>query len=245
MDYEQQEFGIAAALSGDPAMREGYRSGDPYLTFARQARAVPEDATKASHPEKREQFKGCALGVQYGMQAWSLGVRLGIQVADARKLLDVHRRTYATYWRWSEEVERQAFEQRRLQAAFGWKLNVGRDANKKSMRNFPLQANGAEMLRLACCLLTEAGVRVCAPVHDALLIEAPAGDIHEAVAACQRAMEGASKVVLDGFTLRTEAKVVAHPSRYMDPRGRTMWSTVFGLLDEETAAVARTRQAVA
>jgi hypothetical protein len=29
LDYEQQEFGIAAALSGDPAMLEAYRSGDP------------------------------------------------------------------------------------------------------------------------------------------------------------------------------------------------------------------------
>ena len=36
-----------------------------------------------------------------------------------------------------------------------------------------MQANGAEMLRLACCFATERGVRVCAPVHDAILIEAP------------------------------------------------------------------------
>src|SRR5262249_6482488 len=41
IDWEQQEFGIAAALSGDPAMREAYLSGDPYLAFAKQAGAVP------------------------------------------------------------------------------------------------------------------------------------------------------------------------------------------------------------
>jgi hypothetical protein len=37
-------------------------------------------------------------------------------------------------------------------------------------------------------------------------------------------------VVLGGFPLRTDAKVVLHPDRYMDPRGRKMWETVMGLL---------------
>ena len=37
VDWSQQEFGIAASLSGDAAMMEAYRSGDPYLTFGKQA----------------------------------------------------------------------------------------------------------------------------------------------------------------------------------------------------------------
>jgi DNA polymerase I len=43
-DWSQQEHGIAASLSGDPMMLEAYRSGDPYLAFAKQAapfRATP------------------------------------------------------------------------------------------------------------------------------------------------------------------------------------------------------------
>jgi len=35
---------------------------------------------------------------------------------------------------------------------------------------FPVQR--AEMLRLACCLGTENGIRICAPIHDAVLITA-------------------------------------------------------------------------
>ena len=61
VDYEQQEFAIAAALSGDTGMRTAYLSGDPYLAFAKQAGAVPPDATKESHKEERERFKVCAL----------------------------------------------------------------------------------------------------------------------------------------------------------------------------------------
>src|SRR4051794_11582334 len=48
IDWCQQEHGIAAALSCDVALQEAYLSGDPYLEFAKQAGAVPADATKHS-----------------------------------------------------------------------------------------------------------------------------------------------------------------------------------------------------
>jgi len=41
IDWAQQEFGIAAALSSDPLMMDAYRSGDCYLAFAKQAGARP------------------------------------------------------------------------------------------------------------------------------------------------------------------------------------------------------------
>ena len=69
VDWRQQEFGIAAALSRDEAMQAAYLSGDPYLAFARQAHAVPDDATKETHGPQRELFKQCVLAVQYGMEA--------------------------------------------------------------------------------------------------------------------------------------------------------------------------------
>jgi hypothetical protein len=53
IDWCQQEHGIAAVLSGDSAMQAAYRSGDPYLEFAKQAGAVPADATKKSHEPTR------------------------------------------------------------------------------------------------------------------------------------------------------------------------------------------------
>jgi DNA polymerase I-like protein with 3'-5' exonuclease and polymerase domains len=108
VDWSQQEFGIAAALSGDPAMMDAYTSGDPYLAFAKQARAVPTDATKKSHPKEREQFKVCALAVQYGMGPQSLAQSLGQPEVMARELLRLHRETYPTFWRWSEATVNHA-----------------------------------------------------------------------------------------------------------------------------------------
>jgi DNA polymerase I-like protein with 3'-5' exonuclease and polymerase domains len=232
LDYEQQEFGIAAALSGDEAMLAAYISGDPYLAFAKQAGAVPADATKDSHPQERRQFKECALGVQYGMSARSLAVRLREPEVVARRLLRLHRETYARFWEWSEAQVDSALLGLPMQTVFGWTLRAGNDPNPRSLANFPMQANGAEMLRLACCLATERGIMVCAPVHDALLIEAPIDEIESAVEATESYMREASQIVLDGFEIRTEAKAIRYPDRYQDERGAEMWSVVMGILDE-------------
>jgi DNA polymerase I-like protein with 3'-5' exonuclease and polymerase domains len=237
LDYEQQEFGIGAALSGDKAMRDAYLSGDPYLTFAKQAGAVPAHATKTSHKTERDLFKLCTLGVQYLMGADSLARRIGKPAATGRELLALHRRTYPTYWRWSDAVQDFAMLRGYLETVFGWRIHVGPNANPRSLRNFPLQGNGAEMLRLACCLATERGIMVCAPVHDALLVEGPADAIEDTVARTQEAMREASVLVLPGFPLRTEAKTVRYPDRYMDERGRRFWELVWGLMEEETRCV--------
>jgi hypothetical protein len=234
VDWEQQEFGIAAALSGDAAMGAAYASADPYLAFAKQARAVPEHATKESHLREREQFKVCALAVQYGMGPKSLADSLGQPEPMARELLRLHRATYPKFWRWSEGAVNHAMLRGWLQTVFGWRVYVYRRANPRSLANFPMQANGAELLRLACCLATERGLQVCCPIHDALLVEGPAGEIQDIVTRTQEAMAEASRVVLASFELRTDAKVVAYPARYMDPRGEQMWKTVMGILAELT-----------
>ena len=165
IDWSQQEFGIAAALSGDSLMIEAYRSGDPYLAFAKQAGAVPKGATKASHKDEREQYKACVLAVQYGMGEEGLAGRIGQPPIRARELLRLHRETYRVFWRWSDAAVDYAMLNGSLHTVFGWRVQVPTNANPRSLRNFPMQANGAEMLRLACCLATERGIEVCAPVQ--------------------------------------------------------------------------------
>jgi len=93
-----------------------------------------------------------------------------------------------------------------------------------------MQGNGAEMLRLACCMGTENGILICAPVQDAVLIKAPIDRIDRDVAAMRAYMEEASAIVLDGFRLQTEAKIVHYPDRYTDPRGEMMFAKVMSLL---------------
>ncbi len=236
IDWEQQEFGIAAALSGDANMQHAYVSGDPYLAFAKQAGAVPPHATKEMHAAEREQFKQCSLAVQYGMGANSLAQRIGQPTWRARELLNLHRSTYSRFWAWSDASPDYAMLTRALPTVFGWTLHIDAKPNERSVRNFPMQANGAEMLRLALCMATEEGIEVCAPVHDAVLIAAPLDKIEANVARMQEVMAEASRIVLGGFALRSEAKIIRHPGRYMDKRGQAMWDVIMGILDELEAA---------
>jgi DNA polymerase I-like protein with 3'-5' exonuclease and polymerase domains len=235
-DWSAQELGIAAALSGDRVMQEAYQSGDPYIYLARKVGAVPPDGTKKTHPTEREQFKVVSLGVLYGLSAEGLACRLNIPPCHGRALLQMHQQTFRRFWKWSGQVEMEGMLGGRLQTVFGWCVHVGPNANPRSLRNFPMQGNGAEMLRLACCLATERGIRVCAPVHDALLVEGPIDEIEDVVARTQAAMREASEVVLPGFPLRTDAKIVRHPDRYSDERGQRMWETVGRLLEELDSA---------
>ena len=111
-----------------------------------------------------------------------------------------------------------------------------------------MQANGAEMLRVACIMGVEAGVKICAPVHDAILIEASSEAIEEQVCIMQGLMAEASAIVLGGFELRSDVKIIPSPERYLDPRGKAMWERVEELLSTEVAEapadVAHGREAV-
>src|ERR1700733_3347086 len=164
VDYSQQEFGVAAGLSGDPAMKAAYTSGDPYLAFAKQAGAAPENATKATHTDVRELYKSCALAVQYCMEEVSLGGRIGQSRLHARELLRKHHETYKVFWRWSDAALDHALLLGYLHTVFGWTIHVGPETNPRMLRNFLMQGNGAEILRLACCFATERGIGVCAPI---------------------------------------------------------------------------------
>jgi DNA polymerase I len=232
IDWSQQEFGIAAALSGDRLMQAAYMSGDPYLTFAKQAGAVPPDATRKSHAVERELYKTTVLAVQYGMEWQSLAVRLGQPPAMARALLQAHRETYRAFWRWSDAVVDHAVLTGSLPTVFGWTLHTAPDFNSRSLRNYPMQANGAEMLRLAICLATERGVEVCAPVHDAVLICARLDLLDADVARLQSAMAEASRIVLAGFELQSDVSITYYPDRYADQRGVVMWARVMKLVAE-------------
>jgi DNA polymerase I-like protein with 3'-5' exonuclease and polymerase domains len=210
----------------------------PYLAFAKQAGAAPADATKATHKAIRDQFKSTVLAVQYGMGADALAQRIGQPPIRARELLRLHRETYRVFWRWSDAAVDYAMLTGSLHTVFGWRVRVPAVSNERSLRNFPMQANGAEMLRLACCLGTERGIEACAPVHDAVLICAPLERLDADVARMQEAMAEASRIVLNGFELGTDANIVRYPDRYMDERGAVMWGRVMKLIDGQLVEAA-------
>lgn len=159
LDVEQEEFGCAAALSGDPAMQEAYRSGDPYLAFAKQAGAVPANATKASHRAERERFKVCALAVQYSMGPEALARKLGEQPFRGRELIRLHHATYPRSWAWSDTVSAYAALHGRLQTCFGWTVHARKTPIRGPSETSPCRVPAVKScaLRAVCLRRTVSG----------------------------------------------------------------------------------------
>jgi len=173
------------------------------------------------------------LAIQYGIQAETLGARLGVSTFDAHEMINQHHELFAVYWRWSDDWLGHALDTGVMWTPLGWTCRTGiTEFNARSIRNFPIQGSGADILRVACIWAIRHGLRLLAPVHDAVLIEAPLERIEADVALMQEIMRRASRVVLGGHELRTDAKIIRHPERYTDRRGDAVWANVLRLLAE-------------
>jgi putative DNA-invertase from lambdoid prophage Rac len=100
-------------------------------------REVPADATKTTHKLMRERCKAVVLGINYGMGPEAMALQAGITPAEARELLRLHNETYRPFWRWIGDTVSAAMLTNRMQTVFGWRRRIGRDANPRSLMNFP------------------------------------------------------------------------------------------------------------
>jgi hypothetical protein len=239
------EFLAAAVLSDGHTgpsnpMLELYRSGDPYLNFGKIVKLIPPDATRETSGVEaaRDRLKVLCLGIQYGMQTFTLATRLGVSEIEAHELLLLHRGLLCQYWHWSEDWLHHSLDSGSMRTVFGWECATGiAEFNERSIRNWPIQSTCADLFRLAYVWGTRYGLTLVAPVHDAVLLEAPEDRIETDVALMQEIMRRASRVILnstaDGtIELRTDAKIIRYPGRYTDSRGVELWETVLKLLAE-------------
>jgi DNA polymerase I len=246
IDYSSMEFMIGAASSDKHdgpvnAMADMYGSGDPYLAFAKRVGAIPEHITKQTlgdYAEVRAKYKVMMLATQYAMSSETLAGRLGISTFEAHEMLNLHRDLLSQYWHWSDDWVQHSLQSGVMQTAHGWTCRTGiTEFNDRSMRNWPIQSSGADILRIACIMMVRHGIKVVAPVHDAVLIEAPIDRIEADVALTREIMRRASRIVLNvdatgTYEIRTDYAVVRYPDRYSDggERGAGIWETVMDLL---------------
>jgi hypothetical protein len=236
IDWHAQEIAIAAALFGDERMMEAYSTGDVYLGFAKDAGLVPTDATKESHSRVRDLCKILVLSLNYGGGDELLAGRLGIGRSAAVRLRQMHQEAYPTFWQGSDNITAAAYANRYVSSTFGWPLHVTPADRPQSVMNFPMQANGAEMMRLAAIAATEEGLEIAAPIHDAFLLLAPLNQLEEDIERMQAIMTRAGAAVTGGMPVHTDVKRVL--GRYSDQRGATMWRTVMSLLPPAQGAQA-------
>ncbi|MGF6091974.1 DNA polymerase [Pseudomonas sp. 18173] len=230
LDWKSQEIGVAACLSGDEVLWASYNAPtDPYLDFAIKAGLAPPNANKSTHKAIRQKAKAIVLGVNYGKGAKAIALETGMHEIEATTLLELHQRTYRVFWGWVKATVNAGLMGDSIRTVFGWSWRAAwlpqvdgkgkaLQLNERALLNWPMQSNAAEMLRLACCLIDEGGIRLLAPVHDALVIEAPTAEIDAEVTRAVALMGIASAVVLgEGRVLGVDQYVVRWPNRFIEP----------------------------
>ena len=79
-------------------------------------------------------------------------------------------------------------------------------------------------MRIATIYIIDNRLELCAIIHDAFMILSPADGIDDDMLSLSECMRPASRVVLRGFELRLDPKVILHPHRYeADERSRQQW----------------------
>ena len=239
-DWSSQEIGIAAYLSGDPVMIAHYETGDFYLSFGIGAGLVPPEATKQSHGLIRNKvLKPVSLGTLYGQQAHSMAQRIGRPVQDAVGLLRRHADTYPKFWDWTRTSIDAASLSGGIETNLGWSMAVGDfhqtalvedgwvsdGIRETTLQNWPMQATGGDILRVACIALERVGVRIAFPLHDAVLIECDLIEVEELVPFVAQVMENAAKAVL-GHPIPVEVDVIRPGQNMRGPKGDAMWRIV-------------------
>jgi hypothetical protein len=220
IDYSQQEFLIAGLISQDEEMIKAYNSGDVYLYFGKQAKAIPEDGTKADFPDERDKFKSTTLGIQYLMGNAGLAKKLSDDTGvphtedEAQELIDLYNEVYSTYADFRNETWYDYGAWGYLKLPCGWTI-YGDNSNRRSVCNFPVQGLGASIMRKGVALAQDAGLKVIMTLHDAIYIECPSSEYEHYTEVLAECMSEAFKF----YFLDTPMEPYANCR--MDP---TIWS---------------------
>ena len=236
IDVGAEEIGIAAGLSGDRQLQIDYLSGDPYRQFAKAALGVLDPTT-----QQRQAYKAIVLGRIYGKGVVSLARDLGIPRRQAQQILDQMSARYPVLNAWLKRVTDKAAHCVPIVCTLGWSLTGrGLSGEERTFLNFPMQANGGELMRLIIVRAGEAGLRLIGCAHDSFMIEDTIENIEGSVAKLQAIMRQASRDLLGGFELRADCDpgrdIVRFPDRFIDKRefedGMRHWNRLTALIDE-------------
>ena len=198
-----------------------------------------------SEPTKKQRqvYKAVVLGRIYGLGVVSLARDLGISIARAQQIIDQMRARYPILNAWLQRVVTKAAHMVPIVCTLGWELaSSGRPGEERTFLNFPMQANGAELMRLIIVRAGAAGLRLIGCAHDSFMIEAPTDQIEADVAKLQGIMRQASRDLFNGFELRADCKekdgdIVRYPDRYIDKReaedGMKHWNRLMELIEED------------
>jgi DNA polymerase I-like protein with 3'-5' exonuclease and polymerase domains len=230
IDWAAQEFAIGAYMSKDKNMIESYESGDPYLYFAKLVGAVPKEGTKKTHSLLRQAFKSTVLGLQYGMGARSLSIKLTLETGklhseqEAADLISSHRKAYPQYWAWLKAIDTWISCGKILFLKDGWSIISSQDRKySRSIRNFPVQGTGACILRASIVEAIEQGLMVIGSCHDSIYLYHKETD-GDMITNMLRIMDNSvKKIIGDGAIIRADQKTIKYGEPWISDKAKDIY----------------------
>jgi DNA polymerase I len=189
-DYSQIELRLLAHFSKDPLLVEAYRRGDDIHTLtASQVFGVPPLMVT---PDHRRQAKVVNFGIVYGLSAFGLSQRLGIEPGEAKQFINAYFERYRGVRDFIDRTLEETRRDQKVKTLFG-RVRPIPDINSKNANlrgfaertavNTPLQGTAADLIKLAMIridkALSERGMRsrMTLQVHDELVFEAPEAEV--------------------------------------------------------------------
>jgi DNA polymerase-1 len=165
-------------------------------------------------------------------------MRTGVSLSEAFEILARLRAQFRTFEAYAARVIDRAGLDLEIGTPFGWFMQCPSGISPRTVRNFPIQSIGAEVMHATSILAERRGIKIVAPVHDAFMAEAPVDQIEDVSAALDQVMRDAAALVLRGYELPTDKLLIRPGERYFDDRGEQMWTTVTRLLTKLEARTA-------
>jgi DNA polymerase-1 len=201
-DYDQIELRVIAHLTSDPGLIEAFSHGrDVHAATAAAVFGVPENQVT---PAMRSKAKMVSYGLAYGMEAYGLSMRLGIDIGEAEEILNAYFRAFPSVRAYMERTVAEVRERGYTETILGRRRPVPevrspnsrvRQAAERQAMNAGIQGSAADIFKLGLVRLDKALVgrrsRVVLQVHDEVVVEVYPGEEEEVAQAVQAALEGA------------------------------------------------------
>ncbi|MBI5733344.1 MAG: DNA polymerase I [Candidatus Kerfeldbacteria bacterium] len=203
-DYSQIELRIAAHLAQDKKMIEVFNKGQDIhtATAAFIFGVKPAEVT----PDQRRSAKEVNFGVLYGMGAWGLAERTGINREEARSFIERYFKSFTALAKWIEDTKTAARQQGFVTTWFGRRrylpeINSGlaqmRNQAERMAINLPVQGTAADLLKIAMIKIGQQlsaispTARLLLQVHDELVLEVSEAEVSQVAKFVKTEMEQA------------------------------------------------------
>jgi DNA polymerase I-like protein with 3'-5' exonuclease and polymerase domains len=233
LDWRSQEIAVAASRFNDSTLRMEYESGDVYHALARMC-GLTDDSDpirwKESNRAQRDRMKPIQLGINYGMGVPSLAKGLDRHPLIAAEIIGLYAQRHPAFWQGRLEALQTAMLRRRIESSYGWPLRISHSPNQRSLLNFPMQSDGAEMIREATVRLCNAGIVPIMLVHDGILFEETDP---RRVAEAAEIMRAVGREICNGIYVGVDLDWSTKDGlRYRDKRqmAQKMWATIMDVL---------------